>query len=272
MPKACINGINLYYETWGDPNSPPLLLIGGLSAYTRSWDKLLPTLSQNFRVIVFDNRGVGKSDKPPPPYSMDEFAADTLGLLDHLGIKVVDVFGVSMGGMIAQHLALKYPKRVRCLVLGCTSCDGPAILRRPEAAKLLKPLPPQTQERKKALRERLRYLLSPAFLKAYPEEFERLVLEALGANQPTHGYLGQLDAVWGHNTCARLSELYIPTLVMHGTADIIVPLENGLFLAQQIPEARFITFEGAGHLFYVEQVYKMKIIITEFLIGDQGIK
>ena len=267
MPKAWINGIKIYYETYGSLSSSPLLLVSGLSGYTRSWDKHLPALSQKFFVVVFDNRGVGKSDKPPPPYSMDEFTADAVGLLDHLGIKAANVFGVSMGGMIGQHLALKFPKRVRRLVLGCTSCDGKVILR-PEVINLLKPLPSQAQEREKVLRERLRSLLSPAFLSAYPTELERLVLEALRANQPAHGYLGQLAAVWRHNTCTRLSEIHIPTLVMHGTADILVPPENGLFLAQRIPGARFIGFEGAGHLFYIEQVDRVNAILNKFLIDE----
>ena len=265
MPRAWINGIHLYYETHGDRGLSPLLLISGFSGYARSWDMYLPKLSQDFFVIVFDNRGVGKTDKPSSSYTMDEMAADTVGLLDHLDLQTANVFGVSMGGMIAQHLALKYPNRVQHLVLGCTSCNGTVVFRLgARVADMLKPLPPQSQEREKMVRRRIRLLLSPTFLRDHPKEVDRLVIEALRNNQPIHGFLGQLAAVRRHNTCARLTKIRLPTLVMHGTVDTLVPPENGLFLAQRIPEAQFISFEKAGHLFYIEQVNKVTEILASF--------
>jgi len=264
MPRVWINGINLYYETHGNPDSLPLLLICGLSGYTRSWDRFLPALSQDFFVILFDNRGVGKSDKPPAPYTMDELAADAEGILDHLDIESANVFGTSMGGMIAQHLALKSPDRVLHLALGCTSCDGAVVSHSARVANMLKPLPEQPQEREKVVRRQMRLLLSPTFLRGHPKEVDRLIIEALSNNQPIHAFLGQLAAARRHNTCARLTEIHLPTLVMHGTDDIVVPPENGLLLAQRIPGAQFISFEKAGHLFYIEQINKVNDALIPF--------
>jgi len=200
---------------------------------------------------------------------MDEMTVDTVGLLDHLDVESADVFGVSMGGMIAQHLALEYPDRVRHLALGCTSCDGTVVFRLgARVADMLKPLPPQPQEREAVVRKQMQLLLSPAFLRAYPKEVSKLVIEALRNSQPVHGYLGQLAAVRRFNTCTHLAEIHLPTLVVHGTVDTLVPPENGLFLAQRIPKARFIPFEKAGHLFYIEQVNKVNEVLTIFCRKD----
>ena len=136
MPKVKVNDVQLYHEVHGQ--GEPLVLIMGLGANTSGWDMQIPALSREFQVVAFDNRGSGRSDKPPTPYSMRLFADDTAGLMDTLGIASAHVYGQSMGGLIAQELALSYPQRVRTLVLGSTSCGGQqAIPALPEHVTLM---------------------------------------------------------------------------------------------------------------------------------------
>ena len=122
MPYVHANGINIYYEEHG--TGEPLVLIMGFTVSSVGWHWNIPDFAKQFRVIAFDNRGVGQSDKPDVPYSMAMFADDTAGVLAGLGIDKAHIFGISMGGMIAQEFALRYPQRVKTLTLGCTNCGG----------------------------------------------------------------------------------------------------------------------------------------------------
>jgi 3-oxoadipate enol-lactonase len=122
MPTKKVGDINIYYEIHG--KGEPLVLIMGYGLSSAAWSPVLPALAQKYKVITFDNRGAGKSDKPDGPYTMDMMAGDLAGLLDAIRIKAAHIFGISMGGMIAQHFALRYPERVRSLILGCTTCGG----------------------------------------------------------------------------------------------------------------------------------------------------
>jgi len=123
MPKARVRDVNLNYDMRG--NGDPLVMIMGLGASSAAWDpRLLEELARSFTVVTFDNRGTGQSDKPDIPYSIEMFADDTAGLMDALGIARAHIFGVSMGGMIAQEFALRHAARVRTLTLGCTTAGG----------------------------------------------------------------------------------------------------------------------------------------------------
>ncbi len=129
MPLAAINGLNLYYEEAG--SGPPLLLIAGLSGTTLGWAMLLPALAAHFRVIAFDNRGAGRSSAPPGPYTTRQMAGDAAALLEHLGITRAHVIGLSLGGMIAQELALAHPERVDHLVLYATYARPRMVIHAP---------------------------------------------------------------------------------------------------------------------------------------------
>ena len=269
MAFAPVNGINIYYETHGSENTQPLLLINGFGGVCQDWGPLIPTLSGDFFVIIYDNRGAGKSDKPKPPYSMEMLAADAVGLLDWLNLETTGVFGVSMGGMIAQHLALGFPHRIEKLILGCTTCGRLTIFRQraenpTQTLEFLKPLPYEPEKKRAVVEGRIRTLFSQAFLESHAKELQDFVLNVLKSDQSVKGYWGQLAAILEHNLCAQLSQVAVPTLILHGTADSLVPLEEGLNLAERIPQARFIAFEGAGHLFYLEQPNRTKVIITRF--------
>ena len=269
MVFAPVNGINLYYETHGSEEAQALLLINGLGGTCQDWGPLIPILSREFFSIVYDNRGAGKSDKPEPPYSMKTLAADAVGLLDWLNLETTGVFGVSMGGMIAQHLALGFPHRIEKLVLGCTTCRRLAMFcqRAGEPAQILeflKPLPHDPEKKEIVVKERIRSLFSQAFLESHPEELQDFLLNVLKSDQTVRGYWGQLTAILEHSLCAKLSQIAVPTLVLHGTADSLVPLEEGLILAKRIPQAQFVAFEGAGHLFYLEQPTRLTSIVARF--------
>lgn len=271
MPTALVNGVTLYYETYGRQSAQPLLLINGFGGTCQDWGPLLSMLSKEFFVIAYDNRGAGKSDIPDPPYSMEELATDAVGLLDRLNLETTGVLGFSMGGMIAQHLALGFPHRIEKLVLGCTTCRRLAIFcqRAGEPAQTLEFHNPEKKEA--VVEERIRSLFSQAFLESHRKELQDFVLNVLKSDQSVKGYWGQLTAILGHNLCAQLSQIAVPTLVLHGTADNLVPLEEGLILAERISQARFIAFEEAGHLFYLEQPSRVKVIITRFFKTESSI-
>ena len=269
MPLARVNRINLYFETHGRKGTQPLLLINGFGGTCQDWGPLASMLSKKFFVITYDNRGAGKSDIPNPPYSMKELTADAVALLDWLNLETTGVFGISMGGMIAQHLALSFPHRVEKLILGCTTCKRLAIFcqhagESTQISEFLKSLPYDPEKKKAVFEDRMRSVFSKSFLEKHHKEFREFVENALKSDQSVKGYWGQLTAILGHNLCTQLSQIAVPTLVLHGTADNLVPLEEGLILAERIPHARFIAFEGAGHLFYLEQPVRLTSIITQF--------
>ncbi|GIV95614.1 MAG: alpha/beta hydrolase [Herpetosiphonaceae bacterium] len=262
MSFAQINGINLAYDVQG--SGPPLLLVTGLGGYMAGWRAQIPALAARHQVIFFDNRGAGESDQPPGPYTMTQLAADAVGLLDYLGIESAHIFGVSMGGMIAQHIALDWPERVRGLILGCTMCCfAEYVFADPSVMEWLMPGQPRTRE--EIVRSGISICFSSGFLQSYPDIVDEYVQIALQMQQREDAYLGQLTAIMGHTACARLEALTAPTLVIHGTDDILIPVANGRLLAQRVPGARLLEIEGAGHLFFIEQPELTNQAVLDFL-------
>jgi len=250
MPKVKVNDINLYYEEHGE--GPPLLLIYGLAGRSRGFRYQIPTLSKHFRTILFDNRGVGETDQPETPYSIPQMADDTAGLLDALGIESAHVFGISMGGMIAQEFALTYPARLRKLALGCTHSGIKHCTPAPRwVTDIFKSLPGKPREQ--VVRECIPFNFSPhtrEHRKDLIEEFFPTMRDNL---QPAYAYLLQLNAVYGFDAYDRLPRIAAPALVLTGTDDVLIPPANSHGLAARIPGAQLIEFEQAGHLFFVEK-------------------
>jgi 3-oxoadipate enol-lactonase len=248
MPTVKVGDINIYYESHGD--GEPLLLINGYGQYSGQWAALIPPFSKGYRVIIFDNRGTGRSDKPEMPYTMKMLAADARGLLDAVGVDKANIFGVSMGGMIAQEFALNYPDKVMSLILGCTNCGGKqsvvptkealAFLFNPEMAKL-----PVEQ----LARETAPWLWTKGFIDKHPEAVDMYVDITVKYPTPPHGFSGQAQAIAGHDTCNRLPQIKVPTLVIAGSGDRLIPPDNSKIIASRIPGAELVIIPNAGHGF-----------------------
>jgi len=253
MPRAESNGIELEYETFGERGAASLLLIGGLGTQMISWDEAFCELlaSRGFWVIRFDNRDAGLSTwmDGGGAYGLDDMAADAAGLLDALGVPAAHVVGASMGGFIAQLVALNHPEHVLTLTSIMSGPNGKdQVQPTPEAtAVLLAPAPGTREERIELGVWAKQKLLGPA--DPYDDAYERSrVVRAVDRAYHPAGFVRQLQAIAASpSRLERLRSLGIPTLVIHGDADILVPVENGRRVAAAIPGSRLLEIEGMGH-------------------------
>jgi len=262
MPTARIGDIHIHYDTTGQ--GEPLLLIMGYRGSGLMWgEKFISLLSRSFQVIHFDNRGTGLSDKPDTLYTIPIMADDAAGLLRHLGVRQAHVFGVSMGGMIAQELVLRHPQMVRRLILGCTSCGGPqAVLASLEVlAKLIHPPDMSLEE---AVRRQWTVMFSPKFLETQQDFLEMLTQRALCHPAPAHTSRRHLMALQRFNTYGRLGMITTPTLVITGTDDLIVPPANSLLLAARIHRAYLEMLKNTGHGFFWEVPGDVAALLHKF--------
>jgi 3-oxoadipate enol-lactonase len=264
MPSVDASGTEIYYERAGD--GEPLLLIQGMSATHRTWGRpFLSALERDFDCIVFDNRGMGRSGPAEMPFSIVDLAGDTLALLDALEIERAHVVGISMGGMIAQELALANPERVHTLTIGATYCGGPdGSLMAPEDLQLLGEAY-ASGEPEPVRRAMWEINLSPTFREddsRYAAFLE--MAEALPA--PTEVVLQQMRACAEHDTSARLGQLKPPTLVIHGTADRLLRVPNGKQIAALLGIEPTL-LEGIGHMFWWEQPERSAELIRDHALA-----
>jgi len=265
MPTAKVGDINIYYEVHGE--GEPLVLIMGYGANSGAWRRQVPVYSQEYRVVVFDNRGTGRSDKPDIPYTAEMMAGDAAGLLEAIGIDAAHIYGVSMGGAIAQHFALGYPERAISLILGCTTCGGTHTVM-PDAKVMTLLFDMQRRERltpEEQNREMLPFLYSQEFIDNNPDVIEKSLANMAEYPTPIHGYQRQTEAVVTHDTYDRLPNIKAPTLVIQGDADKIVPVENSRILASRIPNAELVILDNMGHGFFIEAEDETNRIILDFL-------
>ncbi len=262
MATASIYGIEIYYEVHG--SGEPLLLIMGLGANATAWYLQLPAFSGEYHVVAFDNRGAGRSEKPNEPYTMAQMADDAAGLLDALGIGSAHVFGVSLGGMIAQEVALRHPQRVRTLILGATMCGGPrATFAGPQLVQDFISLAGLPVEQ--AAEKGLALLYSDGFIAKNLRWLVHRALAVAHLTPPVYALQRQFMAVVGFNTYERLPMIRVPTLVLTGTADKVIPAVNSRVLAEAIPSSRLVEFEGAGHGLLVEKAEAVNAAVLDFL-------
>jgi pimeloyl-ACP methyl ester carboxylesterase len=259
MTAIAAGEVRIAYEVRGD--GPPLLLIHGLGYGRWGWGPVLDRFAERFRTAWFDNRGLGGSDVPPGPYTAAAMAGDAVGVLDALELARAHVLGTSLGGMVAQELALAHPERVDRLVLACTTPGGPNAAPYPEQTVRLMQEAPQ-MEPLVALRRFVANALAPGA----PEELVEEIFSRRVANPPdTGGWHAQAAAAASFDAYDRLGELRAPTLVVHGTADQVVDVANAALLGERIPDVRVELLEGAGHLLFWEQPDRFASLVTEFL-------
>jgi len=269
MSTAPVNGIEIYYEEHGDPRAEPVLLIMGFMTNAGAWAPQIPALAARYRVIAFDNRGCGRSSQPEGPYTIAQLADDAAALLDHLDIDSAHVIGASMGGMIAQELALRHPSRVRTLSLLCTSPGGPRSYgyeQMVEMSEVLKETDDfaalQTPER---MQEALLTTFSPEFLAKPNEWFQQTTITTLQYPPTMAGVRGQNAAVLGHDTLDRLDQIRVPTLVMTGADDGLLDPRNSELLAARIPRAELRILPGLRHGLNIEDPDTVNAALLEFL-------
>ena len=269
MPFISVRDLNMYYEIRG--SGPRLLFISGTGGdLRRSPNAFDSPLSQHFEVLAYDQRGLGRTDKPDVPYTMADYADDANALLDAVGWDRCMVMGVSFGGMVAQEFAIRYPQRVERLILTCTSSGGQGGASYPlhEFAGL--PL----EDWVRRVVELVDVRRDAAWQAANPVEFQTLVNETLagmkiGVDEPGHamGARRQIEARKGHDTYDRLSTLSMPVFIAGGRYDGIAEVSNQHAMLQQIPLAQMELFEG-GHLFFVQDPRAYECMIA-FLRGER---
>jgi len=247
------------WEQRGD--GVPLVLVQGLGYARWGWEPIVDLLAERFRVVLLDNRGIGESEAPPGPYTVEEMAGDVVQVLDEAGIVRAHVLGTSLGGMIAQELALAAPERVQKLVLACTTPGGANAMPMPApTVRLIAEAP--SLDPLVALRRFVENALAPG---APDELVERILTHRVRTAQPLEAWLTQAAAGAAFDAWDRLPGLESPTFVLHGTADVVVDPGNADRLAARIRNCELQLFPGCGHLLYWEQPERFADCVGQFL-------
>lgn len=264
MPRVTVGRHELHVESRG--SGPPLLMVQGLTGNHRHWgEPFLAALEPDFELVLYDHRGVGASG----PATADEFtltdlADDAAGLLDELGHPSAHVLGISMGGMVAQELALRHPERVETLVLGCTMPGGKVSTLTDAQTWQHLAAAYATGDRDAIVRAGWDVNVSPRYAAAHPEAFDAYAEVALTLPASLETLGRQLHAIAGHDTVDRLGDVRVPTLVVHGSEDRMLPVPNAHVIAERIPGARLEVLEGVGHLFFWEEPERSAELVRSF--------
>lgn len=243
MAYAKVNGIDIHYELEGS-GAETIVLVNGLADSLETWDFQVPALlDAGYRVLRFDNRGIGASSKPAGPYTTAQFAQDTKALVDHVGLGKFHLMGVSMGGMIAQEYALAHPDDLLTLTLACTyAAPGPFCGRMFSMWADMAPILGVPF----VMRDVTLWAFTPTFFETRENELKEFETAMAHMDQPIHAYLAQLYSIRHHDTTERLHQLRMPTLVMAGESDILIPVALSRRLHELIPESEFAATPG-GH-------------------------
>ena len=262
MSVALSEDVKIAYEIRGEGD--PLVLVHGLAYDRQGWGRLPDLLAERFSVVLIDNRGVGESDAPAGPYSVAQMAADVRAVLDDCALERTHLFGVSLGGYIAQEFTLTWPERVEKLVLCSTAVGGPKA----------HPMPLQTQEvfaryptmeRTAGLRMFVENSLGERGVRDLPELVEEIYEYRLGHAPTGEAWLAQATAGATFVDDDRVGAIDKPTLVVHGSADVVVDPQNGVLLGELIPNARVEIVRDRGHLLVWEDSAAVAELVMEFL-------
>lgn len=246
------DGCRLYYELHGSADGSALVLLEGMGGDIPGWRRNIPHLAARHRVIAYDLRGNGRSDAPDEPMQMTTFVDDAMALLDSLGVGRAHLYGQSFGGMIAIEAALIHPERVRSIVLAATHAGASRAVRMRDDARVPKDKPYLA-------------LYSPSFAREHPEHVAEDILVGSQSPQSPRAGRRQWEAMHAWDAWDRLAAIGVPTLVLHGSDDLMVPVENARRLAAAIPGAELAVLEGAGHVYHSEQPERADQIVMDFL-------
>jgi 3-oxoadipate enol-lactonase len=263
MPfTVATDGTRLHYEVAGPADGEPLLLIQGLGVDLKGWAAQRYALSRRFRLVMVDNRGAGRSDKPGGPYDLEVMAGDAVAVLDAEGIDAAHVMGASMGGVVAQILAVRHPARVRSLVLACTACHhhGWRVELLESWAELA-----ETKGMRALTGEAIRWLVGPRHHVRFRVPFG--LIGPIVLNIPAHAFAAQARAITAMSDDVRdeLRTITVPTLVIVGTQDILTPLADSEELADLIPDAELSIVSGAAHGLMLEAANAFNDRVLAFL-------
>lgn len=256
------NGVKIAYEIRGE--GEPLALVHGLAYDRRGWGRLPDLLAERFRVVLVDNRGVGESDAPEGPYTVAQMAGDVRAVLDDAGIERTNLFGVSLGGYVAQEVALTWPERVEKLVLASTAVGGPKAVPMPAATQEVFARYP-AMEREAGLRMFVENSLGGRGVRDLPELVEEIVQYRLGHAPTVEAWVAQATAGATYVNDERVHEIAVPTLAIAGGADVVVDPRNAELLAELIPGARLAIVPDRGHLMVWEDSERVAELVAEFL-------
>jgi pimeloyl-ACP methyl ester carboxylesterase len=269
MPRLPVNGIGLFYQDLGAPSGEPVVLIMGWGGDHTAWAFQMQALAGTHRVIALDNRGAGQSDQPDIPYSIPGMAEDVAGLMEGLGVARAHICGASMGGMIAQELALRHPARVRTLQLHCTlgRIDPYGTLLVENLLRVR-----AREDREEWARAMLPWVICRKTVRERPEFVELMLQRSLDNPYPTSyaGLRRQAEAIGAHDTLERLPAIRVPTLVTLGAEDILVPPAFSREVHARIPGAELTVIPDAGHVHFLEQPDAFNAAMLAFLAKYQG--
>jgi 3-oxoadipate enol-lactonase len=257
------DGVRLHYEVVGRRSGEPVLLIQGLGADKNGWNLQRLALAPKYRTIALDNRGAGRSEKPEGPYSLEQMADDAIAVLDAAGFESAHVMGASMGGAISQILAVKYPHRVRSLILVCTACRNP-----PWRRELLGSWADRARDEGMGAlaREAARWVIEPRSMRRLSPAFGWL--GPLAMTRPAHAFAAQAEAILAtddESMAELLGQLNVPTLVIVGNQDILTPRGDSEELAERIRGAQLVVISGAAHGLMIEHWSTFNKVMLGFL-------
>jgi 3-oxoadipate enol-lactonase len=262
MPKVKVGDINMYYEIHG--HGEPVVFIHGIGGNMKIWFRHIPVYSDEFKVIVFDNRGLGRSDAPDIPYTMAMLADDLAGLLDINRIISTHIIGLSLGGGVAQRFALRYPERVVSLTLVSTDCGLEygiqSKMENNTETERDSELTPEERRKKIALST-----YSEGFIEKNPEIVQQYNKMFREYPPPLHGFRRLGDAFSNMNTYEKLPDIKAPTLILHGEDDKTILAENARLLASRIPGAELVIFKNIRHGVMYEAFEESNRVILDFL-------
>ncbi|MFQ5814498.1 MAG: alpha/beta fold hydrolase [Anaerolineae bacterium] len=262
MPTTRANGIELYYELHGQPGGDAVVLIGGLAGDCRAWAPQLPALTQEYSVLAFDNRGTGRSEAPPGPYTTELFARDTAALMEAVDIQRAHIIGRSMGGAIAQQLAIHFPQRCRTITIAASFGKMD-----PYGARILENWRGVVQRLgwREAARHQVLFFFPPDFFNSHPEVIAQAEEALDQKDRPPDAYVASSIACTEHDTLAELHRIACPALVLAGGEDTLCSVECSRQLAELIPQAELVVFEGTSHFFLLQKPEESLEVILGFL-------